>query len=56
MTRFTSNPYELQILAKGRDLPTAPLQSSSSLRRSTVAPLRLRQTTMRRWQTSWTET
>jgi len=24
MTRFTSNPYELQILAKGRDLPTAP--------------------------------
>ena len=25
MTRFTSNPYELQILAKGRDLPTAPV-------------------------------
>ena len=23
MTRFTSNPYEQQILAKGRDLPTA---------------------------------
>ena len=24
MQRFTSNPYEQQILAKGRDLPTAP--------------------------------
>ena len=23
MARFTSNPYEQQILAKGRDLPTA---------------------------------
>ena len=23
MTRFTSNPYEQQILAKGHDLPTA---------------------------------
>ena len=23
MTRFTSNPYEQQILAKGRDLPKA---------------------------------
>jgi hypothetical protein len=24
MQRFTSNPYEQQILEKGRDLPTAP--------------------------------